>query len=199
MHDWVYWLPHPPKSKHVSFSDKQCVLCKKHGGPYKSHNTCDCHKFHPGGTPIKRNGDTGRARRNGHADKHHSNQREREGANFAQIICKEVKKAFCKQSHKHKNHRTNNSKSDSDSDYSSWSRRSDSTEELYTCKKRNLNVWVNDYTYPSPNKAIQQIKIELNIIINSKKMQENKSIKSCNKKMSLIIMICLMTPPMFLQ
>ena len=41
------------------------------------------------------------------------------------------------------------------------------------CKKRNLNVPVNDYTYPSPNKTIQQNKIELNNKVNLKAMQEN--------------------------
>jgi hypothetical protein len=29
----------PKKSKQVGFSDKQCTLCKKHGGPHKSNNT----------------------------------------------------------------------------------------------------------------------------------------------------------------
>ena len=43
----------PKKSEEVGFSDKQCVLCKKHGGPYKSHNTHDCHKFNLDGTPNK--------------------------------------------------------------------------------------------------------------------------------------------------
>ena len=38
------------------------------------------------------------------ADINHSNQREREWANFAQIIRKEVKKAVHKQSHKRKKH-----------------------------------------------------------------------------------------------
>ena len=42
------------------------------------------------------------------------------------------------------------------------------------CKKRKLNVSVNDNTFPSPNKAIQQNKIIVNNKINSKKMQENK-------------------------
>ena len=37
----------PKESKQVGFSDKQCALCKKHGGPYKSHNTRDCCKFNP--------------------------------------------------------------------------------------------------------------------------------------------------------
>jgi len=45
----------PKKSKQVGFSDKHCALCKKHGGPHKSHNTRDCHKYKSGGTPIKRN------------------------------------------------------------------------------------------------------------------------------------------------
>ena len=49
------------------------------------------------------------------------------------------------------------------------------------CKKRKLDVPVNKYTYPSPNKAIQQNKFELNNNINSKAMQENDLKKSCNK------------------
>jgi hypothetical protein len=44
---------------------------------------------------------------------------ERKGANFAQIICKEVKKVLRKQSHKRKKNHANDSDSDSDSDYSS--------------------------------------------------------------------------------
>jgi hypothetical protein len=48
----------PKKPKQVGFSDKQCALCKKHGGPYKSHNTHDFCKFNPNSTPIKRNGGT---------------------------------------------------------------------------------------------------------------------------------------------
>ena len=110
---------YPKKSKQSGFSDKQCALCKNHGEPHKSHNTCDCHKYNPDGTPIKRNGGTGSAQKNGHADKNHSNQRECEGTNIAQIIRKEVKKAFRKQSHKHKKRRANDSESDSNSDYSS--------------------------------------------------------------------------------
>jgi hypothetical protein len=73
----------PKKSKQVGFSDTQCALCKNHGGPYKSHNTRDCCKFNPDGAPTKNNGDAGSAGRNRPADKHRSNQREREGANFA--------------------------------------------------------------------------------------------------------------------
>jgi hypothetical protein len=46
----------PLKSKQVGFSDKQCALCKKHGGPHILHNTRDCHRYNPNGTPIKRTG-----------------------------------------------------------------------------------------------------------------------------------------------
>ena len=70
---------------------------QKNGVPHKSHNTCDCRKYNSDGTPTKRHGGAGSTQRNGHADKIHSNTREHEGANNAQIICKEVKKAFCKQ------------------------------------------------------------------------------------------------------
>ena len=52
------------------------------------------------------------------------------------------------------------------------------------CKKRKLNNSFNENTCPSPNKANQQNKIELNNIINSEMKQENKSknlaIKKCH-------------------
>ena len=66
------------------------------------------------------------------------------------------------------------------------------------CKKCKLNIPVNDYTYHSPNKAIQQNKFELNNRINSKAMQENDFKKSCNKKLPLANLMCLMTIKMFL-
>ena len=91
----------------------------KDGRLYKSHNTHDCQKFNPDGTHIKRNGGTGSTQRNGHSDKNHSNQQECKGAFFTQVICKEVKKAFHKQSHKRKKCHPNDSESDSDSDQSS--------------------------------------------------------------------------------
>ena len=79
----------------------------------------DCRKYNPDGTPIKRNGGASSAQRNGHSDKNRSNPRECEGANYAQIISKEVKKAFRKQLYKRDKHCANNSESDSDSDCSS--------------------------------------------------------------------------------
>ncbi len=109
----------PKNCKQVGISNKHCALCKKHGGPHKLHNTRDCRKYNLDGTPFKKNGGTGSAQGNSHSDKNHSNTRECEGANYAQLICKEVKKAFRKQSHKHKKHHVNNSESDSSSDYSS--------------------------------------------------------------------------------
>ena len=109
----------PKKSEQVGLSNKHCALHKKHGGPYKSHNTCDCRKYNFHGTPIKRNGGTGSGQRNRHTDKSSSNQRECKGANYAQLICKEVKKAFHKHLHKRKKHHANDSESDSESDYSS--------------------------------------------------------------------------------
>jgi hypothetical protein len=41
----------PQKPKQISFSDKQCTQCKKQDGSYKSHNTRDCRKLNPNGTP----------------------------------------------------------------------------------------------------------------------------------------------------
>jgi hypothetical protein len=56
-----------------------------------------------------------------------------------------VKKAFCKKLHKHNKSHTNDSESDSKSDCL-WSGRSDSMGKLHMCKKRKLNVSVNNYT-----------------------------------------------------
>ena len=106
----------PKRQKSFTFSKKYCALCKKHGGPHKSHNTCDCHHFKSKSTPIKRNGGAGNAIKSGHADKHRSKESTHKGANFAQIIRKEVRKAFCQQSHKRKKHRTHEYESDSESD-----------------------------------------------------------------------------------
>ncbi len=102
----------PKKSKQVGFS-----LCKKHGGSHKLHNTPDCRKYNSNGTPIKKNGGAGSAQRNGHADKNYSNPIDCKGTNYAQLICKEGKKAFGKQLHKPKKRHANDSESDSNSDY----------------------------------------------------------------------------------
>jgi hypothetical protein len=87
--------------------------------------------------------------------------------------------------HKSKKRHANDSESDSDSDYRSLRHGSESTGQLYMCKKRKLNISVNDYTYPSSSKANQQNIIELNHNFNSEIMQENISKKSCNKRCHL--------------
>ena len=50
------------------------------------------------------------------------------------------------------------------------------------CKKCKLNISVNDNTYPSPNKAITQNKIELNNKFNSEMIQGKDIKKSCNEQ-----------------
>eukprot|EP00804_Cyclotella_cryptica_P015513 CCRYP_003554-RA/>CCRYP_003554-RA protein AED:0.37 eAED:1.00 QI:0/0/0/1/1/1/2/0/455 len=100
----------PKKPKKVGWTKKHCVLSKKHGGPHKSHNTCDCRRFNKDSTPIKKNGGAG---------KPNLKERKPEGANFAQIVRAELKKALCKKSSNHKKRRANDLESDSDSDDSS--------------------------------------------------------------------------------
>eukprot|EP00804_Cyclotella_cryptica_P028707 CCRYP_008223-RA/>CCRYP_008223-RA protein AED:0.38 eAED:1.00 QI:0/0/0/1/1/1/3/0/399 len=100
----------PKKPKKVGWTEKHCVLCKKHGGPHKSHNTRDCRRYNKDGTPIKKNGGAG---------KPSSTERKPEGANFAQIVRAELKKALRKKSSKRRKRRANDSESDSDSDDSS--------------------------------------------------------------------------------
>jgi hypothetical protein len=38
-----------PKKVHF---EKNCNLCKKHGGTYITHNTCDCHRFEKDGKEM---------------------------------------------------------------------------------------------------------------------------------------------------
>jgi hypothetical protein len=66
------------------------------------------------------------------------------------------------------------------------------------CKKCKLNISVNDCTYPSPNKAIQQKKIEVNNNLTLEVKREIYQKNLATKKLSLIITMFLMTPPMFL-
>eukprot|EP00804_Cyclotella_cryptica_P002897 CCRYP_020869-RA/>CCRYP_020869-RA protein AED:0.31 eAED:0.75 QI:0/0/0/1/1/1/3/0/338 len=98
----------PKKPKKVGWT--KSTVCYKHGGPHKSHNTCDCRRYNKDGTPIKKNWGEG---------KPGSKERKPEGANFAQIVRAELKKALRKKSSKRKKRRANDSESDSDSDDSS--------------------------------------------------------------------------------
>ena len=100
----------PKKPKKVCWTKKHCMLCKKHGGVHKTHNTHDCCHYNKEDTPIKKHGSTG---------KPHSKERKPEGVNFAQIVRAELKKALRKKSSKRKIHRDKDSESGSDSDDSS--------------------------------------------------------------------------------
>eukprot|EP00804_Cyclotella_cryptica_P005361 CCRYP_017449-RA/>CCRYP_017449-RA protein AED:0.37 eAED:1.00 QI:0/0/0/1/1/1/2/0/399 len=99
----------PKKPEKVGWTEKQ-LGAMKHGGPHKSHNTRDCRRYNNDVTPIKKNGGTG---------KPGLKERKPEGANFAQIVWAELKKALCKKSSKRRKRRANDSESDSDSDDSS--------------------------------------------------------------------------------
>ena len=56
------WIPKKPKK--VGWTDKHCVLCKKHVGTFKSHNTCNCGRFNKDSTPIKNRGGASRPQPN---------------------------------------------------------------------------------------------------------------------------------------
>ena len=75
----------PKKPKKVGWMEKQCILCNKHGGLHKSHNTCDCSHFNKGGTSIKKNGG---------ASNPNLKEKGCEGANFVQIFRAESQKGF---------------------------------------------------------------------------------------------------------
>ena len=98
---------------HWKFSEKQgekhCLLCKKHGGPFKSHNTHDCHHFNKDRSPIKGHGGASRPQ---------PNMKGPEGAKFVQMMRTETKKALYKCTHKDTKCCTCEPDSDSDSNNS---------------------------------------------------------------------------------
>ena len=72
------------KPKKLGWTDKLCVHCKKHGGPFKSHNMCNCHCINKDSTLTKGHGGTGR----------HQMERKCKGMNFAQIVHMEHRKHY---------------------------------------------------------------------------------------------------------
>jgi hypothetical protein len=90
--------------KKVSF-EKHCNLCKKHGGAYTTHNTCDCCRFEKDGKEKSDFCPTKKGRKKGTPVNH----------NFAQLTkkIKKLKKALKKSSKKGKKRRYEDSDSDS--------------------------------------------------------------------------------------
>ena len=172
----------PKRHKSITFSEKYYALCNKHGGLHKSHNMRDCHPFNSDGTPIKTNGGAGNASKSRHADKHRSKESKREGANFAQIIQKEVRKAFRQQSPKCKKRCTHEYESDSKSDESSQRCGSDSTGESIKCEKLKLTSYTINHTTPGLNKAIVKPRFKLNrsnyFSVTQRKMLRKSCIKA---------------------
>ena len=99
----------PKKSKQVGFSDKHCTLCKKMAGRTNHIILLTVVSIIPTVLLSKGIG----------AQEAHEKMDILIRTNYAQLICKEVKKPFRKHSSKRKKRRTNDSESDSDSDYSS--------------------------------------------------------------------------------
>ena len=84
----------PPKPNKVTRSGVHCILCKQNGGPHKSQNVCDCcHFIKDDSTLIKKNGCTG---------KPHSKDSSQDGANFAQMVRKELKETIQRNTQKYK-------------------------------------------------------------------------------------------------
>eukprot|EP00804_Cyclotella_cryptica_P024101 CCRYP_007318-RA/>CCRYP_007318-RA protein AED:0.41 eAED:0.41 QI:0/-1/0/1/-1/1/1/0/96 len=46
--------------------EKNCELCKKHGGMHTTHNTAECRRYNKDGTPTR--GTCGQAARESHKD-----------------------------------------------------------------------------------------------------------------------------------
>jgi hypothetical protein len=91
--------------KKVCF-EKHCDLCKKHGGAYTTHNTCDCHRFEKDRKEKSDFSATKKSGKKGNPVNH----------NFAQLTKKieKLKKALKKSGKKGKTHRYKDSNSNSE-------------------------------------------------------------------------------------
>ncbi len=76
---------HTPKMANKGWTEKHCSLCKKHGSVHTTHNTKECRRYNSDGTHKK-------MVNNPKSDKP---SRDKDGMNFAQIICAETRKAVC--------------------------------------------------------------------------------------------------------
>eukprot|EP00804_Cyclotella_cryptica_P007306 CCRYP_002544-RA/>CCRYP_002544-RA protein AED:0.41 eAED:0.41 QI:0/-1/0/1/-1/1/1/0/96 len=90
--------------------DKNCELCKKHGGAHTTHNTAECRRYHKDGTPTQ--GTFGQAARK-------SRENSRPKKSYAQVLARmeKLEKSFKKANKKGKKRRRHE-ESDSDSDSS---------------------------------------------------------------------------------
>ncbi len=90
---WYRGLVRVPKKVHF---EKHCNLCKKHGGTYTTHNTCDCCRFEK----------DGKEKSDFHAAKKGSKKGNPVNHNFAQLTKKieKLEKALKKSGKKGKKH-----------------------------------------------------------------------------------------------
>ncbi len=96
---------HGQGSQEVRF-EKHWDLCKKHGGAYVTHNTCDCHRFEKDGKEKSDFRTAKKDRKKGNPINH----------NFVQLTkkIKKLKKALKKSSEKGKKRHYEDSDSDSE-------------------------------------------------------------------------------------
>jgi hypothetical protein len=92
--------------KKVCFTEKHCNLCKKHGGAFTMHNTCECRRFEKDG---KKKSNFCTAKKGGKKNYPIKN-------NFAQLTekIKKLEKALKKSGKKGKKHCYEDSNSDSE-------------------------------------------------------------------------------------
>eukprot|EP00804_Cyclotella_cryptica_P029174 CCRYP_005340-RA/>CCRYP_005340-RA protein AED:0.42 eAED:1.00 QI:0/-1/0/1/-1/1/1/0/448 len=105
-------IPKKPKQAHTEYTnvDKNCKLCKKHGGAHTTHNTTECRRYNKDGTPTR--GTFGQAAQKSREDS-------RPKKTYAQVLAhmEKLEKSLKKANKKGKKRRRRK-ESDSDSDSS---------------------------------------------------------------------------------
>ena len=105
----------PRKPKHARSDnarvEKNCDLCKKHGGAHTTHNTAECRRYKKDGTPTR-----GTSHRQGKSSGNDRNSKK----SYAQVVARmeKLEKSLKKVNRKSKKRRRHEESDDSDSDSS---------------------------------------------------------------------------------
>jgi hypothetical protein len=105
-------IPKKPKQARTEYVrvEKNCELCKKHGGAHTTHNTTECRRYNKDGTPTR--GTFGQAARKSREDS-------RPKKSYAQVLARMAKlEKSLKKANKKDKKRRRRDESDSDSDSS---------------------------------------------------------------------------------
>eukprot|EP00804_Cyclotella_cryptica_P020965 CCRYP_009287-RA/>CCRYP_009287-RA protein AED:0.81 eAED:1.00 QI:0/0/0/0.5/1/1/2/0/315 len=147
-------IPKKPKQARTDYTrvDKNCELCKKHGGAHTMHNTVECRRYNKDGTPTR--GTFGQAAQKSREDSHPKNS-------YAQVLaCMEKLEKSIKKANRKDKKCCCHKESDSNSNSSCSIGLGSTGETENSCKKTKTNHELATDTTHGPIKTISNQKLE---------------------------------------